>query len=248
MFGDSIPYYDRFYTWKDYEAEAARLRTLIEEHKRSDGHRLLDLACGTGMHLPHLREHFEVEGLDIEPLFLAMARERNPGLTFHEGDMTRFDLGQTYDVITCLFSSIGYVRTTDALDATIGNIARHLRPGGVALIEPWFSPDKVKAGSMHVLTVDDPDLKLCRMNRSEVEGNLSVLDMHYLVATEEGVRHFTERHELALFTIEEFAAAGAAADLNHQYLDEGLTAFPAAGEGKPRRRGERGTHVYTQTV
>jgi len=232
MYGDSIPYYDKFYTWKDYEAEAARLRTLIEEHKRSDGHRLLDLACGTGMHLPHLREHFEIEGLDLQPGFLAMARERNPGLTFHEGDMTRFDLGQTYDVITCLFSSIGYVRTTDALDATIGNIARHLRPGGVALIEPWFRADKFMAGSLHVLTVDEPDLKLCRMNRSDVEGNLSVLDMHYLVGTAEGVRHFTEHHELALFTIDQFAAAGTAAGLAHQHLDEALS--------------DRGLHVYTR--
>jgi len=234
MYGDSIPYYDKFYTWKDYEAEAARLRTLIEEHKRSDGRRLLDLACGTGMHLPHLRDDFEVEGLDLQPGFLATARERNPGLTFHEGDMTSFDLGQTYDVITCLFSSIGYVRTTDALDATVGNIARHLRPGGVALIEPWFRPDLVKPGLLHVLTVDEPELKLCRMNRSEVEGNLSVLDMHYLVGTAEGVRHFTEHHELAAFTIDQFAAAGAAAGLDHQHLEEALS--------------DRGLHVYTQTV
>ena len=152
------------------------------------------------------------------------------------GDMgTGFgrDLGRRgYDVITCLFSSIGYVRTTDALDATSRNIARHLRPGGVALIEPWFRADKFMAGSLHVLTVDEPDLKLCRMNRSDVEGNLSVLDMHYLVGTAEGVRHFTEHHELALFTIDQFAAAGAAAGLAHQHLDDAPS--------------DRGLHVYTR--
>ena len=146
MFGESVRYYDKFYSRKDYEAEASRLRTLLEEHRRPDGRRLLDLACGTGMHLPHLREHYEVEGLDIEPEFLAMARERNPGLTFHEGDMTRFDLGQTYDVITCLFSSVGYVKTPDALNATIACIAAHLRPGGIAVIEPWFRPDSGRPG------------------------------------------------------------------------------------------------------
>jgi SAM-dependent methyltransferase len=219
MFGDSVRYYDKFYSWKDYEAEANRLRAVLAEHQRSEGRRLLDLACGTGMHLPHLREHFEIEGLDIEPGFLAMARERNPGLTFHEGDMTRFDLGQTYDVITCLFSSIGYVKTPDALSATISRIAAHLQPDGIAVIEPWFRPDQWQTGALHSLTVDEPELKLCRMNRSDREGDLSVLDFHYLVGTPEGVRHFTEHHELGLFTIDQFADAGAAAGLSHRHLD-----------------------------
>jgi len=239
MFSESVRYYDKFYAWKDYEAEAARLLTLLAEHQRSDGNRLLDLACGTGMHLPSLRERFEIEGLDIEPGFLAMARERNPGLTFHEGDMTRFDLGQTYDVITCLFSSVGYVRTSDALNATISCIAAHLSPGGVAVIEPWFSPDQWQAGSLHVLTVDEPELKLCRMNKSDVsvDGKRSVLDFHYLVGTAEGVRHFTEHHELGLFMIDQFAAAGAAAGLRHVHLD-------------PDRHPDwnRGLHVYTQPL
>jgi SAM-dependent methyltransferase len=235
MFGDSVRYYDKFYTWKDYEAEANRLRTVLAEHQRSEGRRLLDVACGTGMHLPHLREHFEIEGLDIEPGFLAMARERNPGLTFHEGDMTRFDLGQTYDVITCLFSSVGYVKTPDALNATISCVAAHLRPSGVAVIEPWFRPDQWRAGSLHVLTVDEPELKLCRMNKSDVDGDRSVLDFHYLVGTTEGVRHFTEHHELGLFTIDQFADAGAAAGLNHRHLD-------------PEKHPDwsRGLHVYTK--
>ncbi|MHC5031712.1 MAG: class I SAM-dependent methyltransferase, partial [Planctomycetota bacterium] len=173
-------------------------------------------------------------GLDIEPGFLAMARERNPGLTFHEGDMSRFDLGRAYDVITCLFSSIGYVKTPDALKATISCIAAHLRPGGIAVIEPWFRPDQWQAGSLHVLTVDEPELKLCRMNKSDVDAdaNLSVLDFHYLVGTAEGVRHFTEHHELGMFTIDQFAAAGAAAGLEHRHLDTW----------------GRGLHLYSQTV
>jgi SAM-dependent methyltransferase len=237
MFGESYRYYDKFYAWKDYEAEAARLRTVIAEHLRSDGRRLLDVACGTGMHLPYLREHYEVEGLDIDPRFVAMARERNPGLTFHEGDMTRFDLGQAYDVITCLFSSIGYVCTIDALNATISCFAAHLRPGGVAIVEPWFRPDQWNAGTLHVLTVDEPELKLCRMNQSCVEGDRSVIDFHYLVGTVEGVRHFTEHHELGLFTVEQHADAGAAAGLAHRHLD-----------ADQHPNWTRGLHVYTQTA
>ena len=38
------------------------------------------------------------------------------------------------------------------------------------------------------------------MSVSERRGNMSVMDMHYLVGTPTGVEHFIERHELALFS------------------------------------------------
>ncbi len=44
--------------------------------------------------------------------------------------MESFDLAKEFDVITCLFRAIGYVRTLPALEATLRNFARHLRPGG----------------------------------------------------------------------------------------------------------------------
>jgi len=46
-------------------------------------------------------------------------------------------------------------------------------------------------------TVDEPDFKLCRLTRGELDGDRSVLHMHYLVATPEHVRSFVERYNLA---------------------------------------------------
>jgi hypothetical protein len=58
------------------------------------------------------------------------------------------------------------------------------------------------------------------MNVSSNEGNIALLDFHYLVATTEGVEHFTEHHELGLFTDEEYRGAfeGAGMDVK---LDAG---------------------------
>ena len=45
------------------------------------------------------------------------------------------------------------------------------------------------------------------MNLSEREGNLSYFVFHYLVGTPEGIEYFTERHELGLFTVDEYQSA-----------------------------------------
>ena len=70
-------------------------------------------------------------------------------------------------------------------------------------------------------------------HRGAVEGNLSIIDFHYLVGTpEEGVRHFTERHALAMFAVTDFAEAAASACLSHEYIDH-----------EPFKRG---LHVFRQ--
>ena len=72
---------------------------------------LLDVACGTGGHLVHLRRWYEVMGVDIDAGMLDEARRRLPGDTFVEGDMRSFRLHRTFDAVSCLFSSIGYMRS-----------------------------------------------------------------------------------------------------------------------------------------
>jgi hypothetical protein len=49
-----------------------------------------------------------------------------------------------------------------------------------------------------------------------------VINFHYLVATPEGVQHFTELHELGLYTKEEYLEAFRAAGLATTYETDGL--------------------------
>lgn len=222
MYERSAIVYDAIYSTKDYSGEAERLRVLIQRHKRSPGVALLDVACGSGGHVPHLKQHFEVEGLDLSWAMLELARTRTPDVTFHKADMADFDLGREFDVIVCLFSSIGYVRTATRLNQTLQTLSRHAVRGGVIIVEPWFTPEQWRDGHISADFVDQPELKVARMSVSRIESDLSILDLNFLVATRNSVEHFIERHELGLFTHEEYFEAFRRAELDVQHQQPGL--------------------------
>ena len=141
MFSESEKYYDELYAsmGKDYSKEVEKAHKFIQKYKRSQGKILLDVACGTGAHAGYLSKYYKVEGLDLDRKMLAIARKKHPKIRFHQGDMTKFDLGRQYDVVVCLFSSIGYVKTMSNLQKAVKAMARHLLPGGVLLVEQWFT-------------------------------------------------------------------------------------------------------------
>lgn len=217
-------YYDRLYAavGKDYAAEAQNLKAIIAGRRRSDGSALLDVACGTAAHAVHLADDFEITGIDLEQTMIELAKERCPKGTFLAGDMRDFDLQRTFDVVICLFSSIGFMKTKADLDAAIGNMARHLEPGGVLLVEPWITPDNFTGGFSQVVSIDEPELKVARVTRSDREGDLSILDMQYLIATPDRLEHIAERYELGLFTEEEYLAAFKRAGLEVELDPKGL--------------------------
>lgn len=222
MFDQAPELYDLFYEWKDYRAEAARIRDVAKD-RHPGALTLLDVACGTGTHLSHLREWFDVEGLDLDPGLLSIAERKLPAVRLHRADMRDFDLGRSFDVVTCLFSSIGYAQTDAELDKAVGTMARHLSPSGVLIVEPWFAPEDFDP--MHLgrtLVVERPDLAAVRMNGSRVDGGRSILELHYLIATPGRVEHRVETHELSLFTNDQYRHAFEHAGLVVDHDPDGL--------------------------
>jgi ubiquinone/menaquinone biosynthesis C-methylase UbiE len=215
MFSLSAHLYDAIYLGrgKDYEADARSVHELVRNNLKSGGNTLLDVACGTGIHLSYLKSYFECEGLDLDQKMLDAAQMKMPEMKFHQGDMLDFNLGRQFDVVTCLFSSIGYVKTVPNMKIAIANMTRHLKPGGVLVLEPWFAPEDWKPKDVYSTFVDQPELKIARMNISEQEGLISFFVFHYLVGTPQGIQYFTERHELGLFTVDEYKIALQDSDL-----------------------------------
>ena len=90
-------------------------------------------------------------------------------MTFKQADMIKLDLNKKFDVILCLFSSIGYVKTYQNLTKTIHNFAKHLKTGGVVIIEPWFTEATYITGLPSMTTHDGKGIKIARLCVSEKE-------------------------------------------------------------------------------
>lgn len=210
---------------KSYADETATLINLIDERVDAAG-RLLDVACGTGLHLAHLRDRFEVAGVEPHPRFREIARERLSGIAVHDGDMRTFDLGDRFDVVTCLFSAIGYMHTIDDLAAACARMSAHLAPGGLLVVEPWFDPETWIDGLVIAEAATGDGVAVTRLSHSRREGHVSCFDFHYTVGrgpvlephSTDGepfptdhppgdVEQWIEPHRLALWTDDEYRAA-----------------------------------------
>src|SRR4026209_473549 len=107
MYKKSARFFDLMHHFLDYTAACEKLDAIIQE-VRPGARTLLDVPCGTGKHVEHLRGRYDTEGLDSNSVLLDIARQRCPEVQFHQGDMRDFQLGRSFDVVTNLFCAIGY--------------------------------------------------------------------------------------------------------------------------------------------
>jgi SAM-dependent methyltransferase len=221
MFSKTAEYYDALYAFKNYQEACHKLDHHIRLI-RPGAKTLLDVACGTGKHISYLQDHYEVHGLDINRDLLRIAGKRCPDVPFHAEDMSDFDLGLTFDVVICLFSSIGYVRTKENLRKSIQCMANHVASGGLLIVEPWFTPESFWPEHVVLNVYDQPGLKIAWMYAHEKKDNTSVLDIQYMVGTVKGIETFTEKHVLGLWTHQEYLDAFESAGIQVHYDEKGL--------------------------
>ena len=215
--------YDLIYSFVNYKKASKRLTRLIKKYKKSPGNKLLDVACGTGTHLFYLQNEFHCTGIDINAEMLEIARKKVRNATFIQADMITMDLNEKFDVIICLFSSIGYTKTYENLEKTINNFSNHLNANGIVIIEPWLEKSIFKEGLPSMTTYDGEDIKIARLNTTNLENDLSTMEMHYLMVRKgEEVQYFKDYHELGLFDHEKTIEIMKAANLGVKSFKKGI--------------------------
>lgn len=104
---------------------------------------VLELACGTGTILKGLKKEYAVEGLDLSPEMLKIARKKLPGILLHTANMTTFQLRKKFDAIICVYDSINHLTKFSDWKRVFTRAASHLRPGGVFIFDV-NTPAKLK--------------------------------------------------------------------------------------------------------
>jgi glycine/sarcosine N-methyltransferase len=148
--------YDRFVNW---ESRLAHEIPFIERTLReADAHRVLDVACGTGMHAIELaRRGYEVVGADLSVSMIERARENaaavevearfvvagfgelaekralSTALSEVEGIVK--EGGGLFDAVLCLGNSLPHTLGAEDLDNALADFAAVLRPGGLLLVQ-----------------------------------------------------------------------------------------------------------------
>lgn len=111
---------------------------LLRTHAKEGG-TLLDVGCGSGLLMSRaaaLRHYAKVVGVDVARATLDRARASYPGFSFHELDIQRERLPESFDTIISL-------ATIDIIEddrAAIRNMAAMLVPGGRLIISAQYGP------------------------------------------------------------------------------------------------------------
>ena len=123
-------------------------RRFVETHCPHPG-RLLDVGCGTGrLLLPLAKRGYWVVGVDLSEEMLRVAGQKAEaaGASVHRVRANIVELAgladQTFDYVTCLFSTLGMVSGSEHRQSVVQHVHRLLRPGGTFVVHVhnrWFN-------------------------------------------------------------------------------------------------------------
>ena len=216
-------YYDKFYEQIDHKTNSMKLHEFIQQYKKSVGVSWLDVACGTGTHIMHLNNKYDAMGLDLSESMLEVARQKCPNIEFVQNNMTSFNLGKKFDVVTCLFGSIGYLTKEEDLEKAINTFSEHTKQGGVVIIEPMFTKETVRDGAIGINCLDLPEIKIARIGCSRIEGNVAYLNFNFLISTSEGgVEHFIDPNPMSVFPRNSYLSIMEKSGLTTTFMEPGF--------------------------
>lgn len=187
----------------DRAEHAAYVRTLMDRHHPA-ARTVLELACGTGSILKQLRPDFEVTGVDLSPTMLAIAAEKVPEARLMHADMTKVSLGETFDVVLCLYDSINHLLVFEQWESLFDRAREHLSDRGVFVfdINTEYRLGELAAQPQQAIWFGDDDLLLMDVVDAQ-EAGLVVWQLQVFERVERSLyRRHSERIPEVSFVVE----------------------------------------------
>ena len=140
--------YVELYAHRDEQEACDTVELLASLPGVTAGARVLDAPCGAGRHVREFaRRGFRVDGIDLSADLLGIARRSaGDGVGLARADLRGIPLADgRYDLVTNLFSSIGYFADDADNHTVIRELARVCRPGGVVVVD-FMNSARVREG------------------------------------------------------------------------------------------------------
>lgn len=128
-------YFDEVVSSLDYDLWLEFIEPYLK-----NGDTILDLACGSGTLLTMLKlKGYDCEGLDLSSDIIDIANEKakinHLRIPYYVEDMTDFNLNKQYDMITCFFDSVNFLKTKEDIDNMFTCVKKHLKKGGLFIFD-----------------------------------------------------------------------------------------------------------------
>lgn len=97
---------------------------------------VLDVACGTGEFVSVMRNGCtDILGIDFEPAMIDVAKKQVPDADFLVAGLFDFDLGRTFDLVSCNYETVNFALDREQLLKLFANVAKHLNKGGIFVFD-----------------------------------------------------------------------------------------------------------------
>ena len=134
-------YCDVAYDW-DRKPECDFIESCIERYSEVKARSILDIACGTGIHLREFaRRGYEVVGIDgkkeMVDFVLRQAAAEGLDVKCLRSDIKAFDPGRKFGCVICMLDSFRYLLTDEDILSHLKSVAASLEDGGLYIIDLW---------------------------------------------------------------------------------------------------------------
>lgn len=199
---------------------------------------LLDLGCGTGIHVAALAQNgYSVTGIDIDPLMLLAARRKMPAAKIVRADLRRLPFGGSYAGALCLESPLAYLLSETDLQLALASIGATLVQGGRLVVDVFDYPGTlgIRDVGPQLALFTAPEIQVIVRESHHYEKRNQTWKMHQEFEVDEaGERYsFAVTHLLRMRTMDDYAQELESAGFE---IEQALIRYPQAPRGLSRQR------------
>jgi len=157
----------------------------------ADGRRTLELAIGTGrIALPLSATGLTVDGIDFSAEMVARLREKPGGdqLTVTMGDFADVNVADSYGLVFVVWNSFFNLLTQSDQKRCFANVARHLTPEGVFLIEAFLPSVYHRLTNQQQVEAEQVETDRVRIGVLKHDPARQVIEQTHVTLTEQGTR------------------------------------------------------------